>query len=271
MTATCFSASFRTTPVPSKLTMTRSPLITTLRGPSSDESHPDAFGVGAAGVVLCPVTAMTSSLVERPSFSWWFLGFRRASIDPPPPFTSVSRAHFAHSDLHHILADWCAPNYVAARYKVPSRNARTRCAYRLGDSLLRNPMMTGIACCCACAASGHTAAPATSVMSSRRLIVAPRGQNHTRHRLTAVRVLERGEGDVSCDQLFWAGNVGSGSDHPVKTGKSQSQANAFRFAPEADLLPDLRTTPPPAFRECRHPASRVGSQPCVGERPSWTV
>src|SRR5262249_14850317 len=89
----------------------------TLRGPSSDESHPDAFGVGAAGVVLCPVTAMTSSLVERPSFSWWFLGFRRASIDPPPPFTSVSRAHFAHSDLHHILADWCAPNYVAARYK----------------------------------------------------------------------------------------------------------------------------------------------------------
>src|SRR5262249_5533286 len=31
------------------------------------------------------------------------------------------------------------------------------------------------------------------------------------HRLTAVRVLERGEGDANCDQLFWAGNVGSGS------------------------------------------------------------
>src|SRR5215475_14562997 len=52
---------------------------------------------------------MTSSLVERPSFSWWFLGFRRASIGPPSPFTSISRAHFAHSDLHHILADWRAP------------------------------------------------------------------------------------------------------------------------------------------------------------------
>src|SRR5215472_13438168 len=60
---------------------------------------------------------MTSSLVERPRFSWWFLGFRRASTDPPSPFTSISRAHFAHSDLHHILADWCAPNYVAVRYK----------------------------------------------------------------------------------------------------------------------------------------------------------
>src|SRR5262249_34606884 len=39
MMATCFSASFRTTPVPSKLPMTRSPLIVSLRGPSSDESH----------------------------------------------------------------------------------------------------------------------------------------------------------------------------------------------------------------------------------------
>src|SRR5262249_3106665 len=150
MTATCFSASFRTTPEPSKLMMTRSPLITTLRGPSSDESHPDRrcwiepgvppaclcccgsprassdesgladaepLAVGAACVVLCPLTAMTYSLVERPSFSWWFLGFRRASIGPPSPFTSISRAHFAHSDLHHILADWRAPNYVAARYK----------------------------------------------------------------------------------------------------------------------------------------------------------
>src|SRR5262245_40410728 len=60
---------------------------------------------------------MTSSFVEGPSFSWCFLGFRRASTDPPSPFTSISRAHFAHSDLHHILADWCAPNYVAVRYK----------------------------------------------------------------------------------------------------------------------------------------------------------
>jgi hypothetical protein len=34
--------------------------------------------------------------------------------------------------------------------------------------VLRNPI-TGIAGCCARAASGHTAAPPTSVMNSRRL------------------------------------------------------------------------------------------------------
>src|SRR5262249_30263075 len=146
MTATCFSASFRTTPAPSKLTMTRSPLITTLRGPSSDESHPDAFGVGAAGVVLCPVTAMTSSLVERPSFSWWFLGFRRASIGPPSPSTSISRAHFAHSDLHHILADRCAPNYVAARYNRADIAANGANHRRCADSPDRRRACVGLTC-----------------------------------------------------------------------------------------------------------------------------
>jgi hypothetical protein len=71
------------------------------------------------------------------------------------------------------------------------------------------------------------------VMNSRRLIVAPRGQNHARHRLTAVRVLERGEADVNCDQLFWAGNVGSGSTTGVKTRKAQYQQTLFRFAPDS--------------------------------------
>src|SRR5215471_3577282 len=85
------------------------------------------------------------------------------------------------------------------------------------------PMVRSFAACCACAANGHTAAPATSVMNSRRLIVAPRGQSHAPHRVTAVRVLERGEGDANCDQLFWAGNVGSGSHDRVKTGKAQNQ------------------------------------------------
>jgi hypothetical protein len=36
-----------------------------------------------------------------------------------------------------------------------------------GDTLLRNPI-TGIAVCCARAASGHNAAPPNSVMKSRR-------------------------------------------------------------------------------------------------------
>ena len=72
--------------------------------------------------------------------------------------------------------------------------------------------------CCARAASGHAAAALPiSVMNSRRLIVAPRGQNHARHRFPVVRVLERGQKDVNCDQLFWAANVGFGSHDRVKT------------------------------------------------------
>src|SRR5262245_31846334 len=118
----------------------------------------------------------------------------------------------------------------------PSRNALTRCAYRLGDSLLRNPI-TGIAACCACAADGHTAAPATSVMNSRRLIVAPRGQSHALHRVTAVRVLKRAERDVNCDRLFWAANVGFGSHDRSKPEKLRI-AYGFRFAPESGRVTD---------------------------------
>src|SRR5262249_59815329 len=92
---------------------------------------------------------------------------------------------------------------------------------------------SGIADCCARAASGQAvAAPPRSVMNSRRLIVAPRGQNHAPHRLTAVRVLERDARGASCDQLFSAGNVGFESHDPVKTGKAQNQANVVRFAPK---------------------------------------
>src|SRR5215813_15522979 len=94
--------------------------------------------------------------------------------------------------------------------------------------------MTGIACCCARASSGNAiAAPPTSVMNSRRLIVAPRGQNHAPHRLTAVRVLERGERGANCDQLFWAGNVGFESHDRGQNRKSSKSANVFQFAPES--------------------------------------
>src|SRR6516162_1079853 len=122
-----------------------------------------------------------------------------------------------------------------------------------GDALWRNPI-TGIAACCARAASGHAAAaPPTSVMNSRRLIVAPRGQNHARHRLTAVRVLERGEGDVSCDQLFWAGNVGSGSHDRPQNPKSSVSADAFPVCPrQQTYLPISELLPPPTFRERLH-------------------
>src|SRR5262249_83772 len=105
-------------------------------------------------------------------------------------------------------------------------------AYACDDCPFRNPI-TGIAGCCACAADGHTAAPATSVMNSRRLIVAPRGQTHALHGFTLVRVLERGERDVNCDQLFWAGNVGSGSHDPAKTGKAQNEQTFSGVAPDS--------------------------------------
>jgi hypothetical protein len=39
--------------------------------------------------------------------------------------------------------------------------------------------VTGIAGCCARAASGHAAAPPTSVMNSRRLMCSPRTEDHT--------------------------------------------------------------------------------------------
>jgi hypothetical protein len=42
------------------------------------------------------------------------------------------------------------------------------------DVLRRNPI-TGIVGCCASAASGHTAAPLTNVINSRRLTLAPFG------------------------------------------------------------------------------------------------
>src|SRR5262245_51607277 len=96
--------------------------------------------------------------------------------------------------------------------------------------------ITGIAACCACAAGGHTAAPATRLMNSRRLNSAPRGQSHALHRVTAVRVLERGERGANCDQLFWAGNVGFESHDRGQNRKSSKSANVFRFAPVCGRL-----------------------------------
>src|SRR5262249_3422072 len=70
-------------------------------------------------------------------------------------------------------------------------------------------------------------------MNSRRLIGRPQGQNHAPHRLTAVRVLERGKGDANCDQLFWAGNVSSGS-HDRSNGKAQNR-KCFPLCPRKRL------------------------------------
>jgi hypothetical protein len=55
-----------------------------------------------------------------------------------------------------------------AGFAQARRNASTKCAVSSGDLALRYPI-TGIAGCCARAASGHAAALPMSVMKSRRL------------------------------------------------------------------------------------------------------
>jgi hypothetical protein len=57
-----------------------------------------------------------------------------------------------------------------ARFAETRRWALTWFAYKSGDVLPRNPT-TGIAGCCARAASGHAAAPPINVMTSRRLLI----------------------------------------------------------------------------------------------------
>src|ERR1700730_1537113 len=71
---------------------------------------------------------------------------------------------------------------------------------------MRTPMRRIRSDCSARAASGHAAAaPPRSAMNSRRLIVVPRGQNYAPHRVTAIRLLKRGERDVNCDQMSASG------------------------------------------------------------------
>src|SRR5262249_36160914 len=124
---------------------------------------------------------------------------------------------------------------IQPNFSSPPRNAAMRALPSASSAavLISTPMRR-IRSFCARAASGHAAAPPTSRMDSRPLIVAPRGQNHAPHRLTAVRVLERGETDASCDQLCWAGNIGSCPHDGGQNRKNSESANVFRFAPERE-------------------------------------
>ena len=62
---------------------------------------------------------------------------------------------------------------VAGFAQTLAKRAHSGPRVRSGDAPLRNPI-TGIAGCCARAASGHAAAPPSSVMNSRRFIRSPR-------------------------------------------------------------------------------------------------
>src|SRR5262249_12553969 len=137
-------------------------------------------------------------------------------------------------------------------FRRPSRKAAIRPAIRSGEPAAKYPT-TAIAACCARAASGHAAAaPPSSVMNSRRLKVAPRGQSHAPHRLTAVRVLERGQRDVNCDQLFWLRMSALGPT----TGSKPEKLRIAKWFPvclrKHTYLPILERLPPPTLRERRH-------------------
>ena len=72
-----------------------------------------------------------------------------------------------------------------------------------GDVALRNPI-TGIAGCCARAASGHAAAaPPSSVMNSRRLIRSPRRRGRARRRHVQAKSL----GSLEVDDEFEFGRL----------------------------------------------------------------
>src|SRR5262249_18799503 len=114
------------------------------------------------------------------------------------------------------------------------------------------PIVGSFAGCCPRAASGQAAAPPTSVMNSRRLIVAPRGQNHAPHRLTAVRVLERDERGANCDQLFSAGECRLCVPRPSQNRKGSESGKCCPLCPQKRSLPILELLSPPAFCERRH-------------------
>src|SRR5262249_17716360 len=169
--------------------------------------------MNAIGIV--EVSALASSAADSPPVVTRTLTGLRTRSEASP----ASRSRSPSPQRYSIVAFWPSTKPASRR---PRRNASTRCQVSSGDLALRYPI-TGVGGCCARAASGHTAAPATRVMNSRRLIVAPRDQSHALHRVTAVRGLKRAERDVNCDQLYWAGNVGFGSHDRLKTGKTQNR------------------------------------------------
>src|SRR6516164_9432345 len=77
-----------------------------------------------------------------------------------------SRSYWPSAHRYSIATFWPSTKPFSPR---PRRNAATRCAVSSGDLALRYPI-TGIAVCCARAASGHATAAPRSVMNWRRLV-----------------------------------------------------------------------------------------------------
>jgi hypothetical protein len=103
----------------------------------------------------------------------------------------------------------------------PLRKVAAICAYSQDDPPLRNPII-GIAVCCARAASGHDAAPPSSVMNSRRA----RSFEH---------LVSDGE------QVLWNSEAkrlgGFAIDDQVKFGRLLDGASTAAFEGNPDIAP----------------------------------
>src|SRR6516165_8026269 len=131
----------------------------------------------------------------------------------------------------------------------PRRKPAITWTYAPGEAIWRNPI-TGIAACCARAAIGHAAAPPSSVINSRRLIVAPRGSKP--HTASSHSRPGLGTGRGGCELrpivLDWQCRLW-GPTTGFKTRKAQYQQMLFRFAPDRSPIELL---PPPALGERGH-------------------
>ena len=126
---------------------------------AGDEAELDRVVADRKTIGMVVVAALAASAARVPS--------RRSRppvggrVRPPAPAADRIDPSAQRYSIATLLA------LDVAGFAQALRNAATSCAYAAGDALLRNPI-TGIAGCCARAASGHAAAPPSSVMNSRR-------------------------------------------------------------------------------------------------------
>jgi hypothetical protein len=156
-------------------------------------SSPSRFGSRVLVRLLTPVTFPSGllRLVTRPCSTGSALNVATTGIvvvaalaanaaGSPPVAASTVTGRPASSAASAGSRSYCP---FAQRYSIvtfrpsaypvsasPRLNAAVKCALASGDLVLRNPI-TGIAACCARAATGHAAAtPPSSVMNSRRFM-----------------------------------------------------------------------------------------------------
>jgi hypothetical protein len=150
------------------------------------------------------------------------------------------------------------------------RKAATPLAHSLGDRVLRKPI-TGIAACCAYAASGHgAAAPLNSVMKSRRFTASCLLTERTAHSLTCGRRLLRcgislpDHGVVVrwCDGAWTSTRPQSGQH--IDAGR---EGNLFDLEPQ--LPKERNSRPAVAESPCRSSKSFAGRRHAIVGWCNW--